>query len=147
MMASAPGDFQCLRQRVAQQVKIGGAAAADPDASVLRRREGHPDEDALIHQRRQHGLRELAVAPAVEGDEVGGRGQGREPVLRRDGGDAGPGLLDLAADMGQPVGILERRQRPRLRDPADAEVVADLVEGADQLGRADTIATRALARP
>jgi hypothetical protein len=67
-------------------------------------------------------------------------GTGREAVLMRDPADAVAGRRDLRADLGQIRLVGQRGQRAGLSDPAHAEVVADLVEGADQVGMADGVA-------
>ncbi len=67
---------------------MAGVPAADTDAAVLRRNEGHADEDATGDQALQHPAREGAVLATVDGDEIGGRGQRRKTVVAGDGGDA-----------------------------------------------------------
>ena len=67
-------------------------------------------------------------------------GRGVRPLSRAICGDAGAGGGDVRADFGE-VGLVgQRREGAGLRDAADAEVVADLVEGPDEIGVADAVA-------
>ncbi len=90
--------------------------------------------------------REGAVAPAVDGDEVGGGGQRRQPVGARDPRDAVPRAADARSTSAMCAPSARRGERARLGDPVDAEMVADLVEALDQAGLADGVAD-AGARP
>ena len=51
----------------------------------------------------QHGPGKIAIAATVDGDEIGGRGEGGQPVVGGDPGKGGAGLCHLFADLIQPV--------------------------------------------
>ena len=66
----------------------------------------------------------VAVAAAVDGDEIGRRRQGQQPVRPRDGRELRPGSQRPGLNLAQPVLIGQRRQGPGLADPAHPEVIA-----------------------
>ncbi len=76
----------------------------------------HAGKNALIGQRGQQAAGKGAVAVAVDGDEIRGRGQRRQAVIPGYRADAGTGGGDLGQDMGQPVAVLQGGKRPDLRD-------------------------------
>ena len=106
----------------------------------MRRGEGHAHEDAARDQPRQHRTRKGPVAPAIDGHEIGGRGQRVQPVVARNGSNRLARLGD-PRDRGLQVPLIgQSRQRRRLRHAAHAEMVADLVEGIREIGMRQPIA-------
>ena len=81
----------------------------------MRGGKGHAHEDPPRHQCVENRLRESAIAATVNGDEIGGRGEGAEPVFFGDLGDPAARLGDLSLNLFQVALILHRRQSPRLR--------------------------------
>ena len=78
-------------------VLVGVGPGADADAAIEGRHAGHADEDVAGDELGQYAAREGAVASAIDGDEVGGDGQGeddRHPAVElADGAVPGHGIL------------------------------------------------------
>ena len=70
------GFGQRLGQFRFEQIKIAGFSGADPNASVARRRKGHPHEDISRHKSVKHGGGETRVilpgSGTAEGTRAGG---------------------------------------------------------------------------
>jgi hypothetical protein len=86
-------------QRRGEGLEVGGAPGANPDAAVERRDAGHAHEDVALDEPPQHPAGEIAVAAAVDGDEIGARRQRLEPVRRRDPRNRLARRGDLSDDM------------------------------------------------
>ena len=94
----------------------------------------------MRHKPVEHALGKVAVASAIDGDEVGRRGQRGEVVRARDGTDDVARADDATHRFREVFLILERGQRADLSDAVDAIVIADLLEGADDARFTDAIA-------
>ena len=79
-----PAAARASGRAAAKASRSARAADGDADAAVLRRDEGHADEDAAGDEGASTRAGEGAVAAAVDGDEVGGGGQRRQAVGRGD---------------------------------------------------------------
>ena len=80
-------------------IQLFRRAATDADAAVLRGGKGHPHEDPPRHQRVENRFGEDTIAATVERDEIGGRGEGAEPVFFGDLGDPAARLGDLSLNL------------------------------------------------
>ena len=131
---------QCPRQFLSENRDLFRTTDADADAAVEGGGHGLADEDAAVGEGLEHGHGEGAVAAAIDGDEVGGRGDWRQAVVAGDGGDGVAACSDVG-ESGLQVGLV--RQSGECGDlglAVDPEMVAHLVEGADGLGFADGVA-------
>ena len=107
-------------------------AAADADGAILRGHKWHSHKQMLRQQPREHLARVIAIFTAVHSHKVGGRRQGRQPVVACNLRNPVTGCCNLGADVGQVVLVAQGGQRAGLADAAHAEMVADFVETLDQ---------------
>ena len=103
-----------FRERSFESIDIFGIADGDADAAILRCRKGHPDEDVARHQFGEHRTGEIAVGATIDGHEIGGRGQGGEPVRRRNFRNPPARDRDFGTHFIEVCLVEQRGERPRL---------------------------------